>query len=344
MTSSLKEGAEWCRRLGSPLYTHLMTRCAEDYEAGGPVRQLLEPLEQDPPRSLAPLRMMGAVHRLVLEGRAPELAGYYPSAGGSVDLDRAWAAFRETVAREHAVLAALVPNPVQTNDAGRSGSLLGGFLTVASSTGLPLRLLEIGSSAGLNLCWDRFRYDWPGGGWGDAASPMRLENVFVNGAPSFPPEVKVVSRAGCDLNPIDPRTPEGRLTLLSYMWADHVERIRTLEAAIEVARRTPYTVEASGAADWLERLVAEPAPGAATVVFHSVVWGYLDASEQQRITALMDAAGARGTAAAPLAWLRMEMGGGQQAEVRLRIDPGFADRAIAITSFHRPAVEWIASV
>jgi hypothetical protein len=318
-----------------------MTCCAEDYEAGGPVRQLLEPLEQDPPRSLAPLRMMGAVHRLVLEGRAPELARYYPSAGGSVDLDRAWTAFRDTVARQHTTLSGLLPNPVQTNDAGRSGSLLGGFLTVASSTGLPLRLLEIGSSAGLNLCWDRFCYGWPGGSWGDPASTMRLENVFVNGAPAFPPEVKVASRAGCDLNPIDPRTPEGRLTLLSYMWADHVERIGRLEAAIEVARHTPYTVEQSGAADWLEKRLAEPAPGAATVVFHSVVWGYLDASEQQRITALMDAAGARATAAAPLAWLRMELGGGQQAEVRLRIDPGFADRAIATTSFHTPAVQWV---
>ena len=35
------------------------------------------------------LQLMGAVHRLVLEGRAPELARFYPSAGGTPDADAA---------------------------------------------------------------------------------------------------------------------------------------------------------------------------------------------------------------------------------------------------------------
>ena len=31
----LRDQAEWSRRLESPLYAHLLTRAAEDYEAGG---------------------------------------------------------------------------------------------------------------------------------------------------------------------------------------------------------------------------------------------------------------------------------------------------------------------
>jgi len=58
---------------------------------------------------------MGAVHRLVLEGRAPELARFYPSVGGVTDFNRAWSAFRRLV-QEDGSLGALIENPVQTND------------------------------------------------------------------------------------------------------------------------------------------------------------------------------------------------------------------------------------
>src|SRR5262249_6436891 len=65
--------AEWCERLGSPLYSYLLRRAAEDYEQGGPVRELLEPHANDPRGSALALRMMGAVHRLAHEGKLPEL-------------------------------------------------------------------------------------------------------------------------------------------------------------------------------------------------------------------------------------------------------------------------------
>src|SRR5216684_432374 len=101
---------------------------------------------------------MGAVHWLVLEGKVPELALYYPSAGGSRPLEEAWPAFRATVEQNAAALRQLVLHPVQTNEVARSCGLLGGFLMVARETGLPLRLLELGTSAGLNLRWDRYWY------------------------------------------------------------------------------------------------------------------------------------------------------------------------------------------
>ncbi len=335
--------ADWCSRLGSPLYAHLLSRAAEDYEAGGPVRDLLEPDALSRPRIALPLRFMAAMHRLVLEGRAPELARFYPSAGGSLTLETSWESFLRTMGEQAESFRALIGRAVQTNEPGRSGSLLGGFLLIAQSTGLPLRLLEIGASAGLNLCWDRFRYQWPGGAWGDPESPVRLENVFVEGAPPLA-AVTVQDRSGCDPDPVDLHSPEGRLTLLACTWPDQLERIRMLQAAIAIARGMSCQIEAAGAADWLQPRLAMPVTGVATVVFHSIVWPYLSESERARVTSLIEQAGRAATPQAPLAWLRMEPQTEPPTagpEVRLRIYPGFEERVIATTTFQAPAVRWM---
>jgi hypothetical protein len=332
--------ADWARRLGSPLYAHLLTQASGDYDRGGPLRDLLDRHASDPSQAALPLRLMGSVHRLVLEGRLPALARYYPSAGGSVDLEPAWLAFRETIATEREAIEAHLSDPVQTNDAARSASLLGGFLLIAAHTGLPLRLLEVGSSAGLNLCWDRYRYSWPGGNWGDANSALLIEDVFVEGAPQFRASVSVASRDGCDPSPVDARTAEGQLTLRSYTWPDHLERMRRLETAIGIASTVAYRVERASAAEWLGRQLARSVPGVATVIYHSVVWPYLSDEERSAMTATMENAGARASPAGPLAWLRMEPGA-KEADLTLRIYPDFAERVIATCGFHTPAVRWL---
>ena len=56
---------------------------------------------------------------------------------------------------------------------GGSAALYGGLLHAASRYPLPVRLFEIGASAGLNLFADRFRYlDDTGRPWGDTGSSV----------------------------------------------------------------------------------------------------------------------------------------------------------------------------
>src|SRR3712207_5933798 len=88
--------AGWCRGLGSKLYAELLAPAAENGEAGGPIWSVLEPQAPAPPADFVQLRFLGAVHRLVLQGDAPELARFYPSAGGAEQGD-AWPAFLATV-------------------------------------------------------------------------------------------------------------------------------------------------------------------------------------------------------------------------------------------------------
>jgi hypothetical protein len=332
--------ADWCERLGSPLYAHLLRQSADDFDQGGPVSELLAPHDHDPKGSALALRMMGAVHRLALEGHLPELARFYPSCGGTVALEPAWKAFHNTIAEQMSCLRPLLSRPVQTNEIGRCGPLLGGFLLIAHRTCLPFRLLEIGASAGLNLQWDQYRYTWLGGTWGNPHSPIVLQDVFTpDGTPPLI-DVTVAERRGCDPDPLDPSLPECRLTLRSFVWADQLERMRNLEQAMAVASRSQVRVERAGAVEWLKCRLAEPANGVATVLFHSIVWQYISQQERKELLDLIQQAGSRATAEAPFAWLRMEPGE-ESAEIKLAIFPGFEDRIIAAAGYHRPNTLWL---
>jgi len=344
IAAALSEQAGWCRRLGSPLYAALLDEAARDAAARGPLWAVLAGHEDDPPGSALALRLMGAVHRLVLTGRAPALARHYPSAGGEAGADGAWPPFRDLVAAEQATLRPLIDRPVQTNEVGRSAALLGGFLTVAQATGLSLRLLEIGASAGLNLRWDRFHYRAGSWTWGDPDSPVRFDDVFAGACPP-PVAARVATREGCDRHPVDPTTDDGVVTLRSYLWPDQAHRQALLGAAIAVARREPAAVDAASADAWLARRLASPVEGVATVVYHSITWQYLTSEERHATRAAIERAGAQATSEAPLARLSLEPASPTGPYVvRLTTWPGGTDRALAEASPHGAPVRWAGPV
>lgn len=313
--------AAHCARLGSPLYADLLDRAAADVEEGGPVAQVLQGHEGDPPDSMPALRLMGAVHRRVLEGVVPEMA---------------WPGFRQALIDDRPAIRELLDRPVQTNEVGRCAALLPGFL-VAARLGLPLRLLEVGASAGLNLRWDRYRYEADGFRWGDPDSPVRIEFALDGPGPAAT-KVEVGERRGCDARPIDPGTDEGRLTLLSFTWPDQTRRMERLSAALAAAAELPVAVEEEGAADWIGERLAESGLGVTTVVFHSIVMQYLPEDERERFERHLLAAGERAEKEAPLAWLRMEPAG-ERAEVRLTLWPGGEERLLARVGYHGDPVQ-----
>ena len=183
LAERLRVQAGHCATYGSPLYEGLLLRAADDALAGGPVWRLFEGRDVAAADS-APLSLMGAVHRLALTGRTPGLAPFLPSVAiaegrepqaEAPDPAAAWPEFAAVIDGLRDEIADLLGRPIQTNEVGRAAALLGGFLDVAGR-GRPLRLAELGTSAGLNLRWDRFRYE---DAWGDPASPVRFREVFA---------------------------------------------------------------------------------------------------------------------------------------------------------------------
>lgn len=306
----LQAGA--CGRLGSAMYADLLARAAADAAAGGPVAAVLAGHDDDPGPSGLALRFAGSVHRLVLERRAGALATYYPSVGGTWSpavADACWTAFRDLVAQAPDAVAEWLDRPPQTNEVGRASALMAGLVLLEREVGRPVRLVEIGSSGGLNLMAERFTYVDDAGTAHGPDSPVVLDpawrgrgpwvtNPWTTPAPSWP---TVVERRGSDVRPVDVRTTEGRLALTAYVWPDQTHRHERLRGALDLARTTPYDVQRVGAADLLEGLA--PADGVLTVVWHSVMWQYLEAEEQRRARAALEALGAAATPEAPVAHL-----------------------------------------
>jgi hypothetical protein len=344
MVALVREQAEGCAALGSPLYAVLLQRVADDIASGGPAYDVLRGHEDDPGPSALALRLMGGVHRLVLERRAPALALTYPSVGGTGDPDAAWAALRPVLAEFAEELRASLGQPPQTNEVGRAAALVGGLLRVAAADARPLRLVEIGTSAGLNLRADRFRIELADGrAVGPAESPVVLTDAWHGGLPPLDRALVVVERTGCDLAPVDPTTTEGRLLLTSYVWPDQLARLERLRGALELAREVPATVVASGAADFLDGI--ELREGTTTVVWHSVMWQYLDAAERARVAARLDELGAHASDRAGFAHLALEPrrqtpGAAHEFLVVLRTWPGAEERVLGRAEPHGLPTTW----
>jgi hypothetical protein len=335
IAAQLQWQADACRLIGSELYAGLLERAVADVGELGPTWEILRGHEDDPRFSVLGLRLLGGVNRLVLAEREPDLADAYRAGSAPAS----WGCFHNVLRRNAAELRDLLDLPVQTNEVGRCAALIFGFGAVAAATGLPLRLLEVGASAGLNLRWDRFRYRADGFSWGPEGSPVELEfQLEGTPPPTLPAEIEVASRQGCDASPIDPTTLQGRLTLLTYIWPDQLERITRMRGALEVAAEEPVRLDREPAGPWAQRMLAEPAPGQATVIYHSIVSQYLSDSERARLFATIRAAGERATAETPLAWLRMEPAD-DRANLDLTLWPGGDDRRLARVGYHGTPVE-----
>ena len=345
MLEALVRQAAGCRVSGSPLYGRLLDELTDDYRRHGIVHELLSERPERPVHDAVPIRLLGAVHRLVLAGEAPALAAHYPSAGGAADLSdkgaaALTAAFFDTVAEHRATVVEGLGRTVQTNEVGRAAALVGGFSLVARRTGLPFRQLEVGASAGLLLRWDRYRYDTGASTLGPADSPVRFVDAWVGDAPALMPEATVAERRGCDIAPIDPTNADGRLTLLSFVWPDQAHRLQRLASALDIAAHHPVAVDAADAGDWLGAQLARPSTGRVTVVHHSIVLQYLPRPSFRAMKNALQQAGARATTDAPLAWLRMEPAGGH-ADLRLTMWPGGDEELLGTTGYHGPPVHWV---
>lgn len=269
----------------SPLYAALSVKIADDPELlalasyaqhGQPVQNML----------------FAAVHDLLLRGVEHPLAAYYPSVTASPASGDPFPAFRD-FCRSYAddIRSLLVSRRVQTNEVGRCALLLPAFYRVASfGGGKPLALIEVGASAGLNLLWDHYAYDYGDGRvYGSIRSSLVLECALQGEKrPSLPDVLPAVgSRVGIDVNPINIEDEEAARWLRALVWPDQPHRMRRLDTAVALAQHNPPTLIAGDALALLPGLLDATPPDATICVYHSFVLNQFSYDNRERYYRLL---------------------------------------------------------
>ena len=287
-----------------------------------------------------PLRVAGGLHWLQLTGKDVRLRAVY--AGDVTDQDAVDAAVLAVVRAHDAALLDWFDSPPQTNEAGRSASFMAGLAWLNGRVGSRFEMNELGASAGINTMMDRYAYALGGVHFGPAASPMRIAPAWRGPPPPSAP-VEIVRIRGCDQAPINLADPAAALRVKAYVWPENSERLARMDAAIALASEQAPELAKADAADWVDELLAQPQPaGIARVIHHSIVWQYIPPDRQARITAAIEAAGARASADRPLAWMRLETNRATfRHELTIRCWPGNGEPALlAEAQAHGAWVDW----
>lgn len=315
--------------LGSPVYGHLAGRLAEDPR---PARAIIG----DEATWDLGLRLFGAVHYLELTGVAPTV------------LSGEWDDFAAALVAQETFLTRFVREQgVQTNETQRCVALVPAFLTVAAVSGLPLDLIELGPSAGLNLVFDRYGYRYAEGAFGAPDAQLRFEATERGRVPAALLEkpIEVHSRTGIDLSPIDVTDPDHVVLLKSFIWPGLDERVERLDAAIATFVTTPNrpTLIQGDYVDLLPGLLAERAEDRLTVVYQTASTGYLTPGRYAELRRSLDHAAADGR---PLALVSSR----RHDETQTEIEDGFElairvwpepESLAALVDFHGNWVDWL---
>lgn len=269
----------------SPLYAHLSAEIATDRE----LLTLAAHARQGQP---VPNLLFAAVQFLLVKEPTQPLTAFYPTLSNApppgTDPYPLFRAF--CLDHRSAISELLRTRLVQTNEVRRCACLLPAFVQVARrNPGRPLALVEIGPSAGLNLLWDRYGYDYGNGlRFGDLAAPVQLTcELRGDRTPSLAAPPTVTFRIGVDLNPVDVRDPDATLWLRALIWPEHHARVQRLQAALTMAQQAPPTLLAGNALDELPTLLPDVPTDATLCVYHSHVVNQFSPEDRERFDRLL---------------------------------------------------------
>jgi hypothetical protein len=243
--------------------------------------------------------MMAATHEIVLANPTLAFARFFTTIAGAdvqtpQDAAREYAAFcadhRETLT------ALLAQRLVQTNEPARATAVRLALHEIAGRVSGPLTMLEIGPSAGIQLCFDRWAVETGGRRFGPARAPLTIVTEWRGDRPV--PDLDVLptirERLGLDLHPVDATDPRQRRWLQALVWPEHTDRFAQLARALDAVAADPPELLAGDAIERLPELDGSRlATDVPLVVFHSQVRIHVAEDRRAAFDAAIDALGVR---------------------------------------------------
>jgi hypothetical protein len=238
----------------------------------------------------------------------------------------------------------LTTRRVQTNEVGRCSYLFPAFVFAASALKeRPLALIEIGTSAGLLLNWDRYAYRYGDGELlGPPNSPLKLA-CAIRGpvSPTLPQTMPAVSsKVGIDLHVIDVRDENDSRWLRALVWPEHVDRDRMLAAAIELQREYPVRLLQGDGLLLIKQALADIHLNGVPCVFHTAVLNQFSREQRTRLEEALSDYGET----SDLVWISAELGNQPttaQVEITIWLNGTRQHRVLAYAHPHGRWLEWI---
>lgn len=261
----------------SPLYQRLAGVVAADPD----LMRVVNRVENLPQLNI----LFAGVQYLMTRDGGGQLESFYPNFT-SPSLDEIGVAepFREFVlANEEELVEIGRTRYTQTNECRRCAVLLPGIWATPLER---FHLVDLGTSAGLNLHLDRYRYRWGGITWGPE-SPVVLE-TDMRGRPIEPHAIGVLSRTGIDLAPIDPANEEDRRWLEALTWPEQTDRLRRLSSALDLARRLEARLIAGDVVEILGPVLDELPDRDPVIVTNSFVFNQLTPENRTILESIID--------------------------------------------------------
>jgi hypothetical protein len=165
----------------------------------------------------------------------------------------------------------------QTNEPGRSAVLQAVVSDLASDTTNTINVVEVGTSAGINLCFDQFPVHSK-----DDGKPLTLVCDDLTPIDRSRPLPGVLQRIGIDPNPLYLANDDDRMWLKSCLWPEQRRRHERFDAVVAARATWPESIILKGSAkDRLGDALALCDSEVLTVIFNTWVAFYLSPDEQR---------------------------------------------------------------
>lgn len=198
----------------------------------------------------------GAVHYLLLKNSKSPLARFYPSIFQKEVEEIPFDVFKRfCLANENSIQELISTKIVQTNVISRCAYLIPIFSQLIEQENRPTTILDIGTSAGLTLNFDKYAYRFNNEKvYGDSTVVINCEIVGKN-FPTIVPVKHPLTKIGLDQHIIDVKQEDEITWLKALLWPDQLERFKAMEEALKINSSINNTlIEASTIASFRKQL------------------------------------------------------------------------------------------